>query len=190
MKVFYWNEIINSKESILRKSTALSVGSFDGPHKGHFEIFKEILEFSKENGSLSGLVTFERPVSSIKQGTNYKGDISSLEERLRVFRKIGFDFVVVIHFDEDFKKIEGKEFFEILKNKLNLKCIVEGEDFCCGYKGSFSKEQIQRFCEENEIKSVFVKLVKEDGKRISSTLIRSLLAENNVDEAKKLLGID
>ena len=59
-----------------------------------------------------------------------------------------------------------------------------------GYKGSFSKEQIQRFCEENEIKSVFVKLVKEDGKRISSTLIRSLLAENNVDEAKKLLGID
>lgn len=189
MKIITWAELLNEKEQIFfEKETTVSVGSFDGPHKGHFAIFNKILEFSCKNGTLSGLVTFEKPVSSIKQGSSYKGDISTLEERLGIFKKVGFDFVLVIHFDEKFKQIEGKDFFRILKEKLNLKCIVEGEDFRCGHNGSFAKAQIQAFCAENNISSFFVELVKQDGKRISSTMIRELLAEKNIDKAERLLG--
>ena len=189
MKIITWSDLLNEEnKNLLGQETAVSVGSFDGPHKGHFAIFNKILDFSRRNGTLSGLVTFEKPVSSIKQGDDYKGDISTLEERLEIFRKLGFDFVLVIHFDEKFKQIEGRDFFRILKDKLNLKCVVEGADFCCGHNGSFAKSQIQTFCTENNISSFFIELVKEDGKRISSTMIRELLAEKKIDEAEKLLG--
>ena len=189
MKIITWADLLREEEhNFFEKGTTVSIGSFDGPHKGHFAIFNKILEFSHQNKTLSGLITFEKPVSSIKQGNSYKGDISTLEERLEIFKKVGFDFVLVIHFDEKFKQIEGNDFFRILKDKLNLKCIVEGEDFCCGHNGSFAKPQIQAFCVENNINSFFVELVKEDGKRISSTMIRELLAEKNIDKAERLLG--
>ena len=189
MKIIAWTDLQNEENQFFfEKGSAVSIGSFDGPHKGHFEIFKKILEFSRQNGTLSGLVTFEKPVSSIKQGDKYKGDISTLEERLEIFRKLGFDFVLVIHFDEKFKQIEGYDFFRVLKEGLKLKCIVEGEDFCCGHNGTFAKPQIQDFCKENKISSFFIELVKEDGKRISSTMIRKLLAEKNIDKAERLLG--
>ncbi len=190
MKVFSWNEILNSKNALFSQKSTISIGSFDGPHKGHFAIFNKIFDFSRKNGTLSGLITFEKPISSIKQGSNYKGDISTLQERLEIFKKLGFDFVLVVHFDENFKNLEGKDFFYILKDKLNLKCIVEGKDFRCGHNGSFDKTQIEAFCTQNNIDSFFVELVKQNGKRISSTMIRKLLAEKNIDEAQKLLGID
>ncbi len=189
MKIIAWTDLQNEENQIFfEKGSAVSIGSFDGPHKGHFAIFRKILDFSRQNGTLTGLVTFEKPVSSIKQGDKYKGDISTLEERLEIFRKLGFDFVLVIHFDEKFKQIEGDDFFRVLKEKLKLKCIVEGEDFCCGHNGTFAKPQIQDFCKENKISSFFIELVKEDGKRISSTMIRELLAEKNIDKAERLLG--
>lgn len=175
-------------QSYFEKGSAVSVGSFDGPHRGHFAIFRQVLSFAEKNGILSGLVTFEKPLSSIKEGAGYKGDISTLQERLEIFEKLGFDFVLVIHFDEKIRQIEGKDFFSILKEKLSLKFIAEGEDFHCGHNGSFAKPQIQSFCAENKISSMFVPLVKENGKRISSTLIRNLISEKNMAEANDLLG--
>lgn len=189
MKIITWPDLLKEEnQSYFEKGSAVSVGSFDGPHRGHFAIFRQVLSFAEKNGILSGLVTFEKPLSSIKEGSGYKGDISTLQERLEIFEKLGFDFVLVIHFDEKIRQIEGKDFFSILKEKLSLKFIAEGEDFHCGHNGSFAKPQIQAFCAENKISSMFVPLVKENGKRISSTLIRNLISEKNMVEANDLLG--
>lgn len=189
MKIITWPDLLKEEnQSYFEKGSAVSVGSFDGPHRGHFAIFRQVLSFAEKNGILSGLVTFEKPLSSIKDGAGYKGDISTLQERLEIFEKLGFDFVLVIHFDEKIRQIEGKDFFSILKEKLSLKFIAEGEDFHCGHNGSFAKTQIQAFCAENKISSMFVPLVKENGKRISSTLIRNLISEKNMTEANDLLG--
>lgn len=189
MKIITWPDLLKEEnQSYFEKGSAVSVGSFDGPHRGHFAVFSQVLSFAEKNGILSGLVTFEKPLSSIKEGAVYKGDISTLQERLEIFAKLGFDFVLVIHFDEKIRQIEGKDFFSILKEKLSLKFIAEGEDFHCGHNGSFAKPQIQAFCAENKISSMFVPLVKENGKRISSTLIRNLISEKNMVEANDLLG--
>lgn len=190
MKVISWAELTNDScfAGQFEKGAAVTVGSFDGPHKGHYALFKKVLDFSKKNGTLSGIITFEKPVSSIKQGESYKGDISTLEKRLEIFNSLGFDFVLVIHFDKKFSLLEGSVFFQILKERLNLKFIAEGEDFCCGHNGSFSRMQIQEFCQKNNIEYSFIELVKEDGKRISSTMIRELIAGKHIDMAEKLLG--
>ncbi len=189
MKIISWADFLlgNFKNDFINCGTALTIGSFDGPHRGHFAVFKEVLDFSKKNGTKSGIVTFEKPITALKEGKNYKGDISTLQERLKIFSDLGFDFALVIHFDSDFKNISGETFFSILKEKLNLKFVAEGKDFCCGKGGSFGKAEIESFCKKNKIKSQFIELVKEDGKRISSTMIRELLEKNELDEAKSLL---
>ena len=189
MLVIKWKDFLDSERSsdFYDKETAISIGSFDGPHKGHFAIFEKVLDFAKKNGTLSGLLTFEKPVSSIKQGENYNGDITSLDERLKIFEKLGFDFVIVCRFDESFSEIEGNEFFNILRDKLNLKFICEGEDFRCGKKGLYSKTEITSYCVENNIQFCFIPLISEDGKRISSTFIRDLLKNKFFDKARQLM---
>ncbi len=115
------------------------------------------------------------------------GDISTLEERISVFEKLGFDFCVIIEFNEEFANIEGAAFFETLRDFMKMKFIAEGEDFKCGHKGAFAKDQIEAFCRNNRIDFSFLPLLKKNGERISSSKIRELLHEDFVSEANELL---
>lgn len=193
MKVFSWDDILKNKgcsslaADYFARGTALTIGSFDGPHLGHLTLFKEVLNYAEKNGLISGVVTFRKPLPSFKHASSYMGDISTLDERLAVFEKLGFDFSLVIEFDEDFANIEGGIFFEILRDSMNLAFLAEGVDFKCGHKGSYGKDQIERFCLENGLKCSFLPLVKKNGERISSSKIRELLCADSVEEANELL---
>ena len=187
METLSWEQLVNENVALFPEGTALCIGSFDGPHRGHYEIFKNVLSFSKENGKKSGVVTFARPLTGIKESSSYKGDISTLSDRLSVFQDLGFDFCVVIDFSESFSHLDGSEFFSILKKSLNLSYVCEGTDFRCGYKGSFSRTDIEEWCKNNSVSCDFIELVLDDGKRISSTRIRDFLSEHNEKKAKSLL---
>lgn len=192
MKVFVWNEILNGAEyesalNYFSKGTALTIGSFDGPHLGHLTLFKEVLRFSRQNNLLSGVISFKKPLPAFKHSDNYMGDISTLEERISVFEKLGFDFCVIIEFNEEFANIEGSAFFETLRDFMKMKFIAEGEDFKCGHRGAFGKNQIEAFCRDNNIDFSFLPLLKRNGERISSSKIRELLHEDFISEANELL---
>lgn len=192
MKVFVWNEILNGAEyesalNYFSKGTALTIGSFDGPHLGHLTLFKEVLRFSRQNNLLSGVISFKKPLPAFKHSDNYLGDISTLEERISVFEKLGFDFCVIIEFNEEFANIEGSAFFENLHDFMKMKFIAEGEDFKCGHRGAFGKNQIETFCRDNNIDFSFLPLLKRNGERISSSKIRELLHEDFISEANELL---
>lgn len=192
MKVFVWNEILNGAEyesalNYFSKGTALTIGSFDGPHLGHLTLFKEVLRFSRQNNLLSGVISFKKPLPAFKHSDNYMGDISTLEERISVFEKLGFDFCVIIEFNEEFANIEGSAFFETLRDFMKMKFIAEGEDFKCGHRGAFGKNQIEIFCRDNNIDFSFLPLLKRNGERISSSKIRELLHEDFISEANELL---
>lgn len=187
MIVIDWQKLSCVEHSFFECGTALSIGSFDGPHLGHFSIFEKILSYSKKYGTRSGIVTFEKSLASVRQGKDYGGDIASLKERLKVFEELGFDFVVIVRFERNFSMLSGEDFFTILKETFNLSLVVEGEDFRCGHNGSFARAEIEVFCAENGIESVFVPLVTVDGKRVSSSMIRELLKKNFTKKAKSLL---
>ena len=103
MKIFCWEEIYNlfscsfeeiknSTDSFFLDGTAISVGCFDGPHLGHKFLFSSVLKYSKDNHLKSGLVTFLRPLPSLKFKNEYLGDIATLNQRLSEYEKLGFDF--------------------------------------------------------------------------------------------------
>ncbi len=190
MEIINWSEITKENFSLSRNfqnGSALCIGSFDGPHRGHYEIFKKVLSHSDNNSLKSIIVTFSRPVTGIKKQNDYLGDISTLDQRLSVFSSLGFDYCVLIDFSEAFAGLSGEEFFSILKNKLNIKYICEGLDFKCGHKGSFKMNEIILWGKKNGVETEFIQLVLEEGERISSSKIRKMLKEHKENEARSLL---
>ena len=82
MKVFDWNDIQNVKSDFFEKGSALTIGSFDGPHKGHESLFVSVLNAATERNLISGIITFKQALPGLKHPVNYAGDIATLQQRL------------------------------------------------------------------------------------------------------------
>lgn len=197
MKTFTWNDIQNFLNSgktdpFFAQGTGISVGSFDGLHKGHRTLLSALMSNCKVNNLLSGVLTFTRPLPSIKHNNDYSGDVSTLDQRLHLFEQLGLDFAIVVDFTQDFAAMSGSDFFTVLIKACNMKLLAEGVDFRCGYKGSTDAQAIRYFAEKNNLKVVFVNPVyyKEgtaEEERVSSSYIRKMIQKGFFSTVEELL---
>lgn len=197
MKIFTWNDILSvlntgRDEPFFAQGTGISVGSFDGLHKGHRTLLATLVENCKKQKLLSGVVSFKRPLPSIKHSGDYKGDISTLEQRLELFDQQGIDFAIIVDFTDDFASMLGADFLNILVNACNMELLAEGIDFRCGYKGATDTQAIKYFAQKNNIKTIFVDPVyymegTELEERISSSYIRNMVLKGFFSTANELL---
>lgn len=194
MKVFSWETIFLSSKTIsdtklfFESGTALTVGSFDGPHKGHEKLFYDVLLYSKKNCLMPGVVTFTSSLSHVKTKENYEGNISTLEQRLEYFRRKGFSFVVLIDFSSKFATMKGYTFLKILHETFNMRFIAEGKDFHFGYKGLASQSDIVDFAKEYNVQTSILEFFVYENKRVSSSLIRKCIKNAKFNEVKNMLG--
>ena len=77
MDIIYWNDLVTRTEPF-PNGAALSIGGFDGPHRGHALIFASVLAAARQYGIPAGLITFVRSPRSLKAGKSYAGDVSTL----------------------------------------------------------------------------------------------------------------
>lgn len=187
MTVLSWNDVLNAAQPLFPQGSALSVGSFDGPHRGHCALFDAVFSAAEKESLVPGLVTFTKALPGIKHPVSYAGDIATLSERLEQYKNKGFNFVVLIDFDDSFSRMSGESFFTVLMNNLHMRFIAEGQDFRCGYKGSYGMAEITDFILLNGIQAQFLDLVQADGKRISSSEVRRLIQEGNFSLVNELL---
>ncbi|MBQ5998395.1 MAG: FAD synthetase family protein [Treponema sp.] len=187
MTVLTWNDVVSAAVPLFPQGTALSVGSFDGPHRGHCALFDAVFSVAEKESFVPGLVTFTKALPGIKHPVSYAGDIATLSERLNQYKNKGFDFVVLIDFDDSFARMSGEDFFTVLKNNLSMRFIAEGQDFRCGYKGSYGMTEITDFIFKNGIQAQFLDLVQADGKRISSSEVRKQIQKGNFSLVNELL---
>lgn len=197
IKIFYWNDIqtflnTGKMDPFFEKGTGISIGCFDGLHLGHRMLLKELVKQCKKENLLAGVFSFKRPLPAIKHADDYQGDITTLNQRIKLFEELGIDFVVVVDFDESFSSILGADFLNILLNACNMELIAEGIDFRCGYKGATEAQAIRYWADQNKIEAVFVDPVyfhagTEDEERISSSYIRTMLSKGFFMTAQELL---
>lgn len=193
MEVYNWNNLDSFSQSLLYSNgTAVSVGSFDGLHLGHRFLLDALVSSANTRKLAAGLITFKRPLPSIKHSGDYTGDLSTLNQRLRLFEQLGIDFVIVVDFDQEFAALKGADFLSLLVQKCNMKFLAEGIDFRCGYKGATDTQAIRYWADQNNVAYTFVDPVyytEADGnqERVSSSYIRSMIQKGFFYMATELL---
>lgn len=200
MKIFTWTDILESLNSgkeiiFFDKGTGISTGSFDGFHQGHRVLIKSLVEACKKDSLIPGLVTFLRPLPSLKHSNDYQGDLSTLNQRIQIMEELGVQFVIIVDFDDSFASMLGADYLNLLVNVCNMKLIAEGIDFRCGYKGATDSQAIRYFAETNNLKSIFVDPIyyrqgTDEEERVSSSYIRQMVTKGFFATVQELLERD
>ena len=198
MKLYTWNDILSilngdsAQDFMNGEKTGISVGSFDGLHKGHRKLLSSLTQACMQRGLKAGVVTFLRPLPGIKHSDDYKGDLSTLAQRIALFEQLGLDFVIIVDFDDSFASMLGADFLNILLNICNMDLLAEGIDFRCGYKGATDAQAIRYWALQNDVETIFEDAVifregTDEEERISSSYIRSMIQKGFFATAEELL---
>lgn len=174
-------------EKYLRERSAVALGFFDGLHLGHIEVVKKTL-FKK--GLCSVVFTFSGKDILPKFKDSTGRTIITYEQKKAIFGKIGIDYVYAPDFSS-VKDFSAEEFVrDILKERLNAGYVVCGYDFRFGKNGAGTPDILERLCKSYGIECEIVPAVLVDGEIVSSTIIRELIREGNIEKANHLLGYE
>lgn len=180
--------IAGVKNFQIGEQTVVSIGKFDGLHLGHQKLVREMLRW-KERGLAVAMFTFSTPPLSLVRGRP-QTMLMVNEERRDLLCQAGVDYLVEYPFDEAVCHMEPERFVsEILVEKMNAKVIVTGPDCRFGYRAAGDRELLRKLAPQYGYQFFVVdKARDEEGKVISSTYVREMLAEGNIKKANRLLG--
>ncbi len=180
--------IENFKEN--RFKTAIALGNFDGVHIGHQKLIKEMVENAKKNGLKSSVLLFHNHTKTVLEGKGPKL-ITSLKQKYDLIENLGVDIIYTMNFNENIMKLSPEEFVRgILIEKLKCKAVAVGTDYRFGHKASGNADLLTELGNKFNFLVNIVSPMYVDDEIVSSTKIRELIAEGDLDMAKILLGRD
>ncbi|WP_396194482.1 bifunctional riboflavin kinase/FAD synthetase [Flavobacterium sp.] len=172
-----------------KNKTIVTIGTFDGVHLGHQKILEQIISAAKSSDSESLVLTFfPHPRMVLQEGSEMK-QLNTLNEKISLLENLGIDNLVVHPFDKDFSRMTAEEFVkEVLVDTFHLKKIIIGYDHRFGRNRTADINDLKTFGETYgfEVEQITVKQINEVS--ISSTKIRTALAEGNIERANEYLG--
>ena len=170
------------------KGSIILIGNFDGLHSGHQKLFNQAKKYKKKLNLKLGVITFD-PIPKMFFNKNIKNyRISNFNQKVSYFKKFGVDFLVNKNFNKKFSKITYQKFIEkILYKKLNAKYIFVSNNFRFGYKREGNVSLLKNYQIKYKYKVINPKPLKKKNKIISSTYIRKLLQNGNLNNANKIL---
>ena len=169
--------------------SVITVGTFDGIHLGHQQLIKKVIEVSKAEQSKSIVLTFDPHPRSVLENSKNISLLNSFQEKENILIPFGLDFLVKKKFTEEFSKMSSIDFVKnILIDKLNLKHLVIGHDHHFGRNRTANITQLMEYSKQYDFKVTQVDAFKLNGISVSSTKIRNLIKEGNIDEANRFLG--
>lgn len=169
--------------------SVVTIGVFDGVHRGHQRIVARAAEAGKRLGLPVVVITFDPHPDEVVRPGSHPPFLCSARRRAELLAGLGADAVCVIPFTLEFSRLDPDEFVRaVLVERLHAAAVVVGEDFRFGHKASGDVSLLAKLGEKYEFSAEGMPLLGEDGMTISSTLIRNLLMSGNVAAAAKELG--
>lgn len=181
-------KIIRSLEQISKNhpALALTIGNFDGVHLGHLAIINQVKKIAKEKNLSSAILTFEpHPAAFFKTKNNLDFRLTSLAEKLRIFKELKIDYVVILPFNQKLAEIEAEDFVKkIIIKKLHVCDLTIGYDFNFGKNRGGNFKMLEGF----DLNLKEISPVKIADKTCSSTNVRNLIIDGKIKEANEILG--
>ena len=174
---------------LIEESSVVTLGKFDGLHRGHELLMQELIKVSKEYRYASVVFTFDIPPKSKVNDVSCKV-LTTNEEKQHVFEIRGVDYLIECPFTREVMRMEPKDFIEWIATRLQMKCVVVGDDFHFGHNRRGDYHTLIKYEKEYGYKTIVVKKMQEDGRDISSTFVREEIAKGNIQKANHLLGYE
>ncbi|MCP5025961.1 MAG: bifunctional riboflavin kinase/FAD synthetase [Actinomycetia bacterium] len=179
----------------LDPGSVVTIGAYDGVHVGHRTVISEVKNMADQAGRPTALVTFDRHPASVVRPESAPLLLTDLDQKLELLGETGIDYVVVVKFDEERAAESAQDFVRsVLVDCLQTSCVVVGSDFHFGYKRRGNVALLNEMGTEHGFVVDGIELVAVDGSpaqngdRVSSTLIRSLLTGGHLARANQFLG--
>ena len=167
----------------------LTIGSFDGLHRGHQDIVKTLTTTATAKGKKSALITFDPHPRHILDKDKKISLIMSMKQKSSLLEKLGIDILLVIPFTNDFSHRTAEDFMDnIIMKYFSPSGIVIGYDHHFGYRREGSPEFLQQYAITREINIDIINAVADDKVILSSTHIRDLISNGFVRRASFELG--
>ena len=170
--------------------TAVTIGKFDGVHKGHRAVIARLRAEADARGLDSVIVTFDRHPLALLNPAACPASLVSNAQKVELLESAGVDATLMLTFDADLRDLPADEFVStILVGALNAAVVLVGSDFRFGAKGSGDVALLTELGRERGFEVIVIDDVRpKDERRVSSSWIRELLTEGRVAEAGELLG--
>lgn len=184
------NHIYGLSNIHLLRSSVLTIGVFDGVHRGHQHLIRQLVAAAHAEDHLAVVMTFFPHPDVVLKDINQRYYLTTPDERARQLLALGVDVVITQTFDDIMRQIPAADFVDQLARYLRLKKLWVGADFALGHKREGDVPFLIEAGRERGFDVHVVDLVTSDalGDNISSTAIRDLLREGAVEQARHLLG--
>jgi riboflavin kinase / FMN adenylyltransferase len=178
-----YNNISQIKSAV--KGAVVSIGNFDGVHKGHAEVIRRTINLASSKGLAHCIITFEPHPSSLVHDDRERFRLTSERVKIARLKQLGVEHLLIINFTPEFAKLKPEEFAEFILHKgLEVNTVVVGEDFYFGYMGAGNTATLQTYGGRFGFKVNVVGKVGE----FSSSNARRASEAGNIKKANFILG--
>lgn len=172
------------------RSSALTVGNFDGVHLGHQAILRRVVGCARGMDARAAVLTFYPHPARVLRGEDQAPRlIETLEQRLAGFERMGVEAALVLRFDAELARVEAEEFVRrFLVATMRARSVLVGENFRFGHQGRGDVALLRQLGRESQFQVECIEPVRERGEIISSSGIRLAVGEGRVEDAARMLG--
>ncbi len=172
-------------------ATAVSVGAYDGIHRGHRKVLSTLVEIAASRDLAPAVITFDQHPASVLRPENAPLLLTDFEQRVDLFTEIGVEYLYLLQFTEQRAETTDRDFVtDVLVGRMNAKLIVVGTNFHFGNARSGSVDTLRDFGEEMGFEVIGLDLfaAADAVEPVSSTAIRRALAGGEIEAANAMLG--
>ena len=167
----------------------LSIGNFDGVHRGHQQMFASLTRHARERGVPAVVFTFDPHPIELLRPEQAPPALTSFDQKAELLEQAGVDFLVVYPTDLRLLNLSARDFFEsVVLGEFNACGMVEGPNFYFGRNREGTVQSLEAFCRQTELKLDIVPPVYVGTRMVSSSVVRQLLGDGQIEEAASLLG--
>lgn len=171
-----------------RPDAWVTIGSFDGVHKGHQAILRRLVRGAHDQGARAIVLTFHPHPSVVLRGRSGAIYLTSPEERAELLSAQGVDIVITQPFTRELAALRAAEFVQMLVDRVGMSRLLVGHDFALGRNREGDLPVLQRLGRELGYGVSVMRPILIEGEVVSSSRIRAALREGDVRQARKLLG--
>ena len=179
---------LHSLDNLNLKDSWVTIGTYDGIHIGHQEIISSLVQQAHQNHALAVVITFFPHPAMVLRDISEPYYLTTPDEQAEILNDFGVDYLISIPFTKEFAKITASEFIHKIKSELDLKSLWVGEDFKLGKNREGNLKFLQKMGKSLDYELNIITTVKFKNNKISSSSIRQMVKNGNMDEATGLLG--